>query len=114
MTSHDVSRRKLQDPLDAMIRWVLRERAGDATPPPEVWERINERLAHPNRMKTAAWRRDIRLAAEAAVLWVLAVSAVGARTELPHAGLGAGAVWKGSPLCLAEQYGVLLHRLAVL
>jgi hypothetical protein len=114
MTSCDTSPRRMEEPLDAMICWALRERVGDVTPPPGVWGRINERLAHQDSVKRAAWWPGFRLAATAVVSWILALSAIGARAELPHHDIGASAAWQGSPLCLAYQYGILLHRLAVI
>jgi hypothetical protein len=97
-----------------MIRWVLRERVGDVTPPSGVWERIDERLAQQAGMEEVTWWHGFRLAGEAVALWFLAISAVGARTELPHRTLGADEVWQGGAFCLADQYGILLRRLAVL
>jgi hypothetical protein len=112
MTSRDGLQRRAKDSLDAMIGWVLRERVGGVTPPPGVWERISERLAE-RTVAGARWRQGFRLA-ESAALWLLAVSAVGARAELPYYDLGGRNVWKGSPFYLTDQYEVLLRRLAVL
>ncbi len=114
MTSPDVSRRRSDGLLDAMIRWVLRERVGDATPPPGVWERIDERLNRPASADGGAWRRGFRLAAEPVAPWLVAVLVVGARAELPHYGLGVGSAWQGDPFYLSDQYEILLRRLAVL
>lgn len=114
MTSRDLYRRRSEDPLDAMIRWMLRERMGDLTPPPGIWERISQRLVQRTSTNEVVRWQGFRLAAEAVALWLLAISAVGARAELAHHDFGAGAVWKGSPFCLADEYGILLRRLAVL
>ena len=66
MTSRDVSSQKREDVLDVLIRWTLREGAGDAVPPPHVWERINERLADQQGPSAGvAWWERLRLSFDA-------------------------------------------------
>jgi hypothetical protein len=73
MTLRDEPQREFEDPLDVMIRSVLREGVADATPPQRIWEQINGRLIQRLSMniKRTAWRRGFRLAAKAAALWLL-------------------------------------------
>jgi hypothetical protein len=54
-----------------MIGWVLRDSVADATPPPGVWERINERLIRQASVNRAGWWRGFRLAVKAVALWLL-------------------------------------------
>ena len=96
MTSRNVSRKRLEDSLDVMIRWVLRDRLCDVTPPAGMWERISERLVQQHSVNDVARRQGLRLAAQGVGLWLLAVSAVGARSELPHHGLQHRVDWKPS------------------
>jgi len=53
MTLHkDASQGRSKDELGALVQWSLRESVAGASPPDEVWERIQTRA---NRM--TAWKR---------------------------------------------------------
>jgi len=113
MTSRDPSERRTWDQLDAMIRWTLRERAGGVTPPRGVWNRIKEQVLQEGRAGWAACQRGFRLGAEAIILSFVG-SVTDARSEVPHPSLAVCTGWKGECLCWADEYGILLRRLAVL
>lgn len=112
MTSREELKRNLRGPLDAMIRWVLRESVGDVRPPAGVWARINERVAREASIKAVAWREGFQLVASAVAISLLGPAA-GGGAGIPYRGLGYGA-WGGEYPCLADEYGILLRRLAVL
>ncbi len=71
MTSRDGWQIEFTDPVDVMIRWVLREDAADGSPPPEVWERVRDRLMRQAsyQQSVGAWR-GFRIAARDAFLWL--------------------------------------------
>lgn len=80
MTSHDRSRGS-GDLIDARIRWALRESVADATPPPDTWKQITERLALQDSGPRMTWWRELRAACTSVALWVYD-SAVGPPVEL--------------------------------
>lgn len=71
MTSRDGWQVEFTDPVDVMIRWVLQEDAPDRSPPPEVWERIRDRLMRQvgDHERVGSWR-GFRIAAREAFLWL--------------------------------------------
>jgi hypothetical protein len=113
MTSRDPSERRTWDQLDTMIRWSLRESLEGVTPPPGVWNRIRGRLLQEGRTRWARCQRGFRLGANAVILSLIG-SVADARSGIRYPALAACSGWKGECLCWADEYGILLRRLAVL
>jgi len=62
MTSRNVSPRSMEDSLDVMIRWALRDGTTETEPAPAVWRRVSERVAEEaGSNERAAWWRRFRL-----------------------------------------------------
>lgn len=69
--------------LDALIRWTLRESVEEATPPPEAWRRVCDRLSCKSEARRGARWRELRLAARSMALWLLQ-SMTGPRSGFPY------------------------------
>ena len=111
MTSRDVSSQKREDVLDVLIRWTLREGAGDAVPPPHVWERINERLVKQQGPSDGvAWWERLRLSLNAVADRVVDLPLYPSPEYAPGYPPLPRYLWETDGLCLLLCHGGLPGR----
>lgn len=112
MTLHKDMEKPSTDELGALIRWSLQERVVDASPSPEVWERILARAERP-----VVWKRPKFYNGYRVVRAQLAKISVFLEAQIvswlwPQ---GRWVEWRFDPRftrTLFDQYGFFLFRLA--